>query len=240
MIPCPIVGPILHVSCLWLFIQSCTIHSTQIIGDKKGTGSAKAMLKYPQLFKRIQEVVGVPIRFIHVVRNPFDNIATMVLRQIWYRKCGEDDFCRLNWLSMDYHHNVIMNAEYSWPCFTSWETLSFNLQKINATDTLTKSMRRYMKLEEGIERIRQEYPVLDVPSHHVVLKTKEILKKICAFLQIECTAEFLNACTSIVKPQVSVTRNRLVWTEEQKRWLLKQMQKYSCLSGFTFEDAYDN
>ena len=166
--------------------------------------------------------------------------SSPVGRQIWYRKCGEDDFCRLNWLSMDYHHNVIMNAEYSWPCFTSWETLSFNLQKINATDTLTKSMRRYMKLEEGSERIRQEYPVLDVPSHHVVLKTKETLKKICAFLQIECTAEFLNACTSIVKPQVSVTRNRLVWTEEQKRWLLKQMQKYSCLSGFTFEDAYDN
>ena len=32
------------------------------------------------LLEEISQVVKVPMKFIHVVRNPFDNIATMMLR----------------------------------------------------------------------------------------------------------------------------------------------------------------
>ena len=37
----------------------------------------------PGSIKQLEEIaknVGVPMKFIHIVRNPFDNIATMVLR----------------------------------------------------------------------------------------------------------------------------------------------------------------
>ena len=37
----------------------------------------------PSSIKQLEEIaknVGVPMKFIHIVRNPFDNIATMVLR----------------------------------------------------------------------------------------------------------------------------------------------------------------
>ena len=37
----------------------------------------------PSSIKQLEEIaknVGVPVKFIHIVRNPFDNIATMVLR----------------------------------------------------------------------------------------------------------------------------------------------------------------
>ena len=33
-----------------------------------------------QIFDEIEQAVQVPIKFIHVTRNPFDNIATMMLR----------------------------------------------------------------------------------------------------------------------------------------------------------------
>ena len=39
--------------------------------------------KDPSSIKHLDEIaknVGVPMKFIHIVRNPFDNIATMVLR----------------------------------------------------------------------------------------------------------------------------------------------------------------
>lgn len=33
-----------------------------------------------RIFEEIKQVVQVPIKFIHVTRNPFDNISTMLLR----------------------------------------------------------------------------------------------------------------------------------------------------------------
>ena len=32
------------------------------------------------IFEEIKQVVQVPFKFIHVTRNPFDNISTMMLR----------------------------------------------------------------------------------------------------------------------------------------------------------------
>ena len=49
----------------------------QIIGDKKGGRSALLLQNEPQLLDKLESVVGVPVYIIHVVRNPFDNIATM-------------------------------------------------------------------------------------------------------------------------------------------------------------------
>ena len=37
------------------------------------------------ILEEISQVVQVPMKFIHVHRNPFDNIATMMLRAIGSR-----------------------------------------------------------------------------------------------------------------------------------------------------------
>ena len=34
------------------------------------------------IFEEISQVAQAPIKFIHVIRNPFDNIATMLLRSL--------------------------------------------------------------------------------------------------------------------------------------------------------------
>ena len=33
----------------------------------------------------IHAIVGIPVKFIHITRNPFDNIATKVLRSLGTR-----------------------------------------------------------------------------------------------------------------------------------------------------------
>lgn len=40
--------------------------------------------------KELQQHLGISFKFIHVVRNPYDNIATMLLRTL--RKRQEADF----------------------------------------------------------------------------------------------------------------------------------------------------
>lgn len=49
----------------------------RVIGDKKGGRSTRQLIRAPELLDRLRTTVRVPVRLVHVVRNPFDNIATM-------------------------------------------------------------------------------------------------------------------------------------------------------------------
>lgn len=54
--------------------------SIKVIGDKKGDAVVAQYDRDPGIIKRAREVFQVPMKFIHVVRNPFDNIARIALR----------------------------------------------------------------------------------------------------------------------------------------------------------------
>ena len=49
----------------------------EVIGDKKGGRSSTHLLRQPEALDQLRRVVGLPLRLVHVVRNPFDNIATL-------------------------------------------------------------------------------------------------------------------------------------------------------------------
>jgi len=52
----------------------------EVLGDKRGPGAIRLLRANPGLLDRVRETIGTDLRFIHVVRNPFDNIATMTRR----------------------------------------------------------------------------------------------------------------------------------------------------------------
>lgn len=52
----------------------------RVIGDKKGGHSTAALARDPKLVTRLRSRVGLPLRFVHVIRNPYDNIATIFAR----------------------------------------------------------------------------------------------------------------------------------------------------------------
>ncbi|XP_020620367.1 uncharacterized protein LOC110058117 [Orbicella faveolata] len=51
----------------------------KVIGDKQGSGTAAILgqRKGLQDLQELQKTVEVPVKLIHVIRNPFDNIATI-------------------------------------------------------------------------------------------------------------------------------------------------------------------
>ena len=53
-----------------------------VIGDKKGGASTRALCEDPALLERLSCTLGLEMRFIHIVRNPFDNVASMLARQL--------------------------------------------------------------------------------------------------------------------------------------------------------------
>ena len=48
----------------------------RVIGDKHAGQATKRLGEDPRLLTRLRGLVGVPIRSVHLVRNPFDNIAS--------------------------------------------------------------------------------------------------------------------------------------------------------------------
>jgi hypothetical protein len=52
----------------------------KVLGDKKANGTCRALLKDPELVPWLERTIPVPVTFIHVVRNLWDNIASKAHR----------------------------------------------------------------------------------------------------------------------------------------------------------------
>ena len=48
-----------------------------VIGDKRGGGSTRRLRAHPQVLDRLERLVEVDVRMVHVIRDPFDTIASM-------------------------------------------------------------------------------------------------------------------------------------------------------------------
>lgn len=56
------------------------VRRLRVIGDKRGESSTNLLHDDPALLERLRHTVDVPVKLIHVVRNPYDNITTMAVR----------------------------------------------------------------------------------------------------------------------------------------------------------------
>jgi hypothetical protein len=52
----------------------------QVLGDKKGATSAMRFYLDPRLFARVRQKIGKDLKLVHVMRNPYDVLATMARR----------------------------------------------------------------------------------------------------------------------------------------------------------------
>ena len=63
-------------------ILICAFINEQVIGAKKGGHTTRQLMEIENMnvLKEVTRVLNISFKFIHVVRNPYDNIATMLLR----------------------------------------------------------------------------------------------------------------------------------------------------------------
>ena len=62
------------------------------------------------------------------------------------------------------------------------------------------------------------------------------MKRICAFLDVSCSEDYLGQAEKILFGKPSHTRNTVVWSDAQKERVQNEMQKYSYLRSFKFEE----
>jgi hypothetical protein len=56
------------------------VRRLRVIGSTRGGATARTIRERPELPARLEGLMGVPVRWIHVVRNPYDNVSTLALR----------------------------------------------------------------------------------------------------------------------------------------------------------------
>ena len=181
----------------------------KIIGDKKGgktTSLFRRSQKYWTILEEILQEVKIPIKFIHVVRNPFDNIATMLLR----RQFGNN----LNWKKV-----------FETPIHLPKETF---IRHINYRMKLAMTNAQLIQRFHGrVHTLRNED----------MIRNPEIeLRKVCRFLDIECSTKYIIDCISIVNSKISKSRNGIVWDKEVKNILVKYIKQIPFYSGYTFDE----
>ena len=53
----------------------------KVIGDKRGRSSASKISSNPQLILDLQNTVNIPVKVLHIIRNPFDVVASYFKRK---------------------------------------------------------------------------------------------------------------------------------------------------------------
>ncbi len=53
----------------------------KVIGDKKGSAATRIIGEHPEILDILLNKLDIPVKFIHVTRNPYDNISTIATRK---------------------------------------------------------------------------------------------------------------------------------------------------------------
>ena len=73
-------------------------------------------------------------------------------------------------------------------------------------------------------------------SEDVIASPSLELRKICKFLNIQCSNKYINDCASIVYSKYSKSRNSIIWDEEIKSNMYDYMKKIPFYSQYNFID----
>ena len=202
-------GYSLGVSGLW---QGRYDSYISVIGDKSGGSTRQEYMKDKDLFgRRFKELIGllkIPICFIHVVRNPFDHVASRVL----------------------YAHMANISAVSAFKKKLQGHKLS---QTSLVLDMTTEMVRSYKAEEEMIELFNVEN-ILEIRIEELIERPREVLVRILNFLDLAVTDRYLEVCVKKVYSKSSHARDYISWPSSAKELLESAIQEHKFLSGYSF------
>lgn len=96
-------------------------------------------------------------------------------------------------------------------------------------------MERFFRWAEGSANARELLgdKLLDINGLDLVKNPVESMSKICQFIQITCSDDYLQACTKVVDPTPSTTRNYVVWSKEHMNRMYSEIEQYPFLAHYT-------
>ena len=184
----------------------------QVIGDKAAGDTAikghQSPGKFKKMYLELQSTVQVPIQVIHIVRNPYDMIATVALynasnkREVKVKASKEHRFNRQNYLR-------------------------------NAAKSIFAKADGVMQIMNTCHP-----KLLEIHSEEFILDPKEVIQQICHFLEVECTEEYLQKCYEKTFRKLSRSRDLVEWPPDLVAAVQREIEQYRFFQMYSFDDSY--
>ena len=177
-----------------------------VIGDKRCVSTTRGLNADMSKLTEVSRKLGTPIKLIHIVRNPFDTVATMTIR------AGGK--------------HLRMRAKTAGSSF-----------KLNEPARLAQQAQIYLSLVDMNVKLRKRFgkSVLDVDYSAFIRHPKKCWRRICNFLELECSASYIGAISKIVFKKETFTRRHIAWSEPVKQDILNKIATVSFLKGMKFD-----
>lgn len=158
----------------------------RVIGDKTAGDVTNSFshdaIMFRYLLNRLSEIVGVPLKVINVVRNPFDMVATLTL----------------------YRGSTVRNVKVH-----ATETNKYN--NTSLLEWSTGVILRKAEALYRIEQNNYDWSFMRLYSEDFIEDPKATMAALCTFLGIECTEKYLQQCADKTFSSVSKSRHLIVW-----------------------------
>lgn len=188
--------------------QGKYVNHIDVIGDKKGGSTTNLLANHQQSWLKSFNVLksfNLSMKVVHVVRNPYDSIATFVL----YIATGEYSFGKFRQSNKTIKvDSTLVNKHIQ---------TYFVLQKAIVEATKTYNL-----------------DVIEIHGKDLLSDPKGTLLKICRSLGVTCSDKYLEICNNKLYKSESKTRHMLEWTEEQLKMIQQNIDKYSNLKDYNF------
>ena len=218
----------LHVQSLW---QGKYDQYISLIGDKDAGQTVGVHVASPSTFihryKMLQTTVGIPVKAVFVVRNPFDIISTTAM---YYNSKNNSQGLPPAAVTA---YKSLMKYLYEAGNMKQFEN---NRLKIDALANIISVKAIKSKAIEDIIDIIGSENVWQVHNMDLVNDPKRVLIDMCEFFEIDCSPNYINTCAGMVFDSVSKTRELVVWPQKERQMVMEGMiRRFSFFNRYTFE-----
>ena len=187
----------------------------KVIGEKGGGNTVKVYRTAPELFEKyyqqLLETIRVPVQVFHVIRNPYDIIATDVL------------YAANNLLAHKHLHTKL--------------PASATRKYDNETLLMERTASLFENARAIVEMVKKfKMNVLELHHEDLIADPKDTIQQVCKFLEVECSADYLQQCSDKTFKSVSRSRDFVIWPQKVIAMVEQEKQKYPFFQHYTFHE----
>ena len=190
--------------------QGTFVPPVQVIGDKNGGDTTQMFLddpsKWERLFFKLKSMLNnIPIKVIHVIRNPYDNIATEIL----------------------YHSGGTARTTK-----TKQNNITRVVDRNKIKHFIDRYFNMFQAIQQMKSNYDLDY--LELHGKDLIENPKTILLSMCEFLGVSCSDDYLEICSNKMFKTESRTRYNLKWTNKLLSDVQESIMKFDNLKRYSF------
>lgn len=180
-----------------------------VIGDKKASVTTRLLRRKPDKWRSVFNTLNSltdNLKVIHVIRNPYDNIATMILYLFNSKK--------------EFGDTKRSNQTYE----VDSDTIEGEIEHYFKLYQAIVGARKTYNLD-----------IIQVHGNDLISNPRGTLLRLCNELKVTCSDSYLEICGSKIFKTVSRTRNKIKWTNKQLQMIQQNIERFSSLRNYNYD-----